>query len=263
MNSWMTSSALVIVVALSATALFFWTITRGALIVRGLAPGEKSASAHVYPVYSDMRLIKLIDFQPIISAILLFQYDRLVSKIVAELQQQDLGGKDVLITSCAFGNVIPRVVGAAVSAGAKRVHIIDLIKNELTHAKTKLGAYADKVEFSEANATSMQRADASVAANVLFFLLHELPHELKIKALKEATRTIAPGGKLLLAEFHKPDFWVLRGLSWLYFKVFEPYGLALWDTHDPVKYLEQAGGWTITRSTCCCSNYQVIVATKQ
>lgn len=263
MNSWMAGSAVVVFMALASTALFFFTFTRGALILRGLGPGAKSASAHVYPVYSDMRLIKLVDFQPIISAILLFQYDRLVSHIVAELREQNLRNQDVLITSCAFGNVIPRVVDASVASGVRRVHLVDLIENELIHAKGKLGTLAGKVEFSAANATAMQHANASVAANVIFFLLHELPDALKREALDEAARTIAPGGKLLLAEFHRPDWALLRGLSWLYFKVFEPLGLALWDRQDPVKYLESLGGWDCQRTTYCFGNFQVVVATKR
>lgn len=263
MDSWMAGSVLVVFMALVSTALFFFTVTRGALIARGLGFGERGASEHVYPIYSDMRLIKMVDFQPIISAILLFQYDRLVSKIVSELQGLNLRDRDVLITSCAFGNVIPRVVGAAVANGARRVHLIDLIKNELVHARAKLGDLARKVEFNEANATAMQHAaDGSVAANIMFFLLHELPHDLKGEALKEAARTVAPGGKLLLAEFHRPDSWVLRLLSWTYFKVFEPLGLALWDSHDPLKYIESLGGFSCTRTTCFFGNFQVIVATR-
>ena len=66
--------------------LFFFVATRGALIVRGLSAGPRSSESHVYPIYSNMRLIKMVDFQPIISAILLFQYHRLVSKIVAGLR---------------------------------------------------------------------------------------------------------------------------------------------------------------------------------
>ena len=262
MNSWMTSSFLVVFMVLVSTALFFFVVTRGALIARGMGFGERGDSAHVYPIYSDMRLIKMVDFQPIISAILLFQYDRLVSRIVTELRGQNLRDRDVLITSCAFGNVIPRVVGASVAAGARRVHLVDLIKNELTHARSKLGEFAGKVEFREANATAMQQADGSVAANVIFFLLHELPHELKGEALKEAARTIAPGGKLLLAEFHKPGSLLLQALSWTYFKVFEPLGLALWDSHDPLNYIDKLGGFSCIRSTYFFGNFQVIVATK-
>jgi ubiquinone/menaquinone biosynthesis C-methylase UbiE len=210
-----------------------------------------------------MGLIKLVDFQPIISAILLFQYPRLVSKIVAGLEQSNLKGKKVLITSCAFGNVIPRVVEASVKAGAERVLIADIIQNELVHAKSKLGEYSGKVDYIEDNATAMKQEDGSVDVNVIFFLLHELPHHLKGKALSEAGRTLASGGKLYLAEFHRPEVWVLRALSWTYFKVFEPLGLALWDTHDPVNFLQDAGGWKCERSTYFFGNFQVITATKQ
>jgi ubiquinone/menaquinone biosynthesis C-methylase UbiE len=101
-----------------------------------------------------------------------------------------------------------------------------------------------------------------VDANVIFFLLHELPHALKVKALTEAGRMLNPGGKLYLAEFHRPDSVALRALSWLYFKVFEPFGLALWDTHDPVSVLQGMGGWRCERTTCCFGNFQVVTATK-
>jgi ubiquinone/menaquinone biosynthesis C-methylase UbiE len=173
-----------------------------------------------------------------------------------------LGGQQVLITSCAFGNVIPRVVKAAVDSGTSRVLIADIIQNELDHAQTKLGDYADKIGYLNENAIAMKQPDNSVSANVMFFLLHELPHHLKGEAIKEATRVLAPGGKLYLAEFHRPSLWVLRALSWTYFKVFEPYGLSLWNTHDPIKQLSAMEGVTCERHTVFFGNFQVIVATK-
>ena len=263
MNTWMMNGVVALFALLASTGLFFFVVTRGALVVRGLSPGSQSEKSHVYPIYSNMRLIKLVDFQPIISAILLFQYHHLVSKIVSELKQLDLKGKKVLITSCAFGNVIPRVVKAAVQTGAERVLVADIIHNELVHAKSKLGSFSRNVDFIEDNATSMTQEEGSVEANVIFFLLHELPHQLKGRALAEAGRMLAPGGKLLLAEFHRPELWVLRALSWTYFKVFEPLGLALWDTHDPLNCLEEMGGWTCERTTYFFGNFQVITATKQ
>jgi ubiquinone/menaquinone biosynthesis C-methylase UbiE len=263
MATWMINGAVALFAVLSFTALFFFVVTRGALVLRGLSPGSLTEKSHVYPVYSNMGLIKAVDFQPVISAILLFQYRRLVSKIVAEIKQMDLRDKKLLITSCAFGNVMPRVVKAALQSGAERVLVADLIPNELAHAKTKLGKFQGKVEFVEENATAMKQDDGVVAANVIFFLLHELPHHLKGQALSEAGRLLAPGGKLFLAEFHRPKLRVLRALSWTYFKVFEPLGLALWDTHDPLNYLEGLGGWSCERTTYFFGNFQVITATKQ
>ena len=262
MNMWIINGGFALLFILASTGMFFFVVTRGALLVRGLSSGQNSEKSHVYPIYSNMRLIKMVDFQPIISAILLFQYHRLVSKIVAGLRRTDLKQKKVLITSCAFGNVIPRVVDAALESGAERVLIADIIQNELVHARSKLTQYSGKVEFIEDNATSMQQQQGLAEANVMFFLLHELPHDLKIKALNEAGRMLAPGGKLYLAEFHRPELWVLRALSWTYFKVFEPLGLALWDTHDPLTCLEKLGGWSCERTTFFFGNFQVITATK-
>ena len=262
LSDWILNAAVTVFLVLAGTALFFFTLTRGALILRSITGKAHDAAAHVYPIYSNMRLIRLVDWQPIIAAILLFQYDRLVSAITSRLQETDLRGRKVLITSCAFGNVIPRVVEASVLAGASRVLIADIIVNELRHARTKLPAFAGRIDYIEDNATAMTLPDRSVDANVIFFLLHELPHALKGEALREACRVLAPGGKLYLAEFHKPEPWVLRALSWTYFKVFEPLGLALWDTHDPVLQLQAMEGFTCERRTVFFGNFQVIVATR-
>ena len=135
MNTWMMNGVFALFFLLVSTGLFFFVVTRGALLVRALSPDLHSEKSHVYPIYSNMRLIKLVDFQPIISAILLFQYHRLVSNIVSGLKQLDLRNKKVLITSCAFGNVIPQVVNAAVQTGAERVLIADIIHNELVHCE--------------------------------------------------------------------------------------------------------------------------------
>ena len=244
------------------TGLFFFVVTRGALLLRALTPAGAGRASHVYPIYSNMRLIRLVDFQPVISAILLFQYPRLVSWIVDGLKATDLKDKKVLITSCAFGNVMPRVVQASVDAGAREVRIVDIIENELLHAKSKLGAWDGRVAYVTDDATAMSQPEGFADANVMFFLLHELPHEQKVRALSEAQRMLAPGGKLYLAEFGRPAPWVLRLLSWTYFKVFEPLGLALWQTHDPVTCLQRMGGWKVDRRTCLYGNFQVITATK-
>lgn len=262
MSAWFSYTVFTVVVVLASTALFFFTLTRGALLMRGVMGRLSHDASHVYPIYSNMRLIRLVDWQPIISAILLFQYSRLVSIITHGLQHADLQDKQVLITSCAFGNVIPRVVEASVKSGASKVLIADIIQNELDHAQTKLGDYAGQIVYSQDNAIAMQQPDASVQANVMFFLLHELPHHLKIEALNEAMRVLAPGGKLYLGEFHRPSPWLLRALSWTYFKVFEPYGLALWNTHDPVLQLQAMPGVSCERHTAFFGNFQVIVATK-
>jgi SAM-dependent methyltransferase len=262
MFPWFLHTVVSVIVVLVGTGVFFFVATRGALIVRAMLPGKRDAAAHVYPIYSNMRLIRLVDFQPVIAAILLFQYDRLVSIITRGLRRMNLRDKQVLITSCAFGNVMPRVVDAARTAGARRVQVVDIIENELLHAQRKMHAMSGHLSFHRQDATALDLPDGSVQANVLFFLLHELPHHLKQETLKEACRVLAPGGKLFLAEFHRPHLRVLRVLSWAYFKVFEPLGLALWSSHDPLAQLAALPGMQCKRRLVFFGNFQVIVATK-
>ncbi len=262
MSSWVLYAFVPALVVLASTALFFFTVTRGALLWRSALGGARGAADHVYPIYSNLRLMRLVDFQPIIAAILLFQYDRLVSFIVHGMRKSELTDQHVLITSCAFGNVMPRVVKAAVQGGAGEVQVADIIGNELDHARKKLNAYDTHMRYLRQDATALQVPDASVVVNVMFFLLHELPHPLKVQALKEAVRVLKPGGKLYLAEFHRPQSGWLRMLSWTYFKVFEPWGLALWDSHDPMPMLEQMGGLRCQRKTVFFGNFQVIEATR-
>ena len=261
MPSWLVPTTLSVLVVLAFTGAFFFVVTRGALLVRAVMAGPRDPAAHVYPIYSNMRLIRLVDFQPIIAAILLFQYDRLVTIIANGLQRMNLRGRKVLITSCAFGNVMPRVAQASFAAGAEKVQVVDIIENELLHAQRKLSQMPGAFEYLRQDATRTTLPDASVDANVVFFLLHELPHELKGEVLKEACRVLAPGGKLYLAEFHRPHLSVLRALSWTYFKVFEPLGLALWSTHDPLAQL-QGMGFACERRKVFFGNFQVITATK-
>lgn len=262
MSDWLHWGLAGVLGVLSATALFFFTLTRGALLWRGATGQMHRLGAHVYPLYSNRRLMRLVDWQPLIAGILLFQYSRLVSHITHGLRAADLRGQRVQITSCAFGNVMPRVVRAALKAGASGVDVVDLIPNELDHARAKLRDWGERVAYRAGDATGLDQASASVQANVLFFLLHELPHGLQEQAVREAVRVLAPGGTLYLAEFHKPQPWVLRALSWTYFKVFEPYGLALWDANDPVAMLRKMAGLQVSRRTLFFANFQVITATR-
>jgi hypothetical protein len=64
MNTWIMNGGFALFVLLASTGLFFFVVTRGALLVRGLSPSTMSEKSHVYPIYSNMGLIKMVDFQP-------------------------------------------------------------------------------------------------------------------------------------------------------------------------------------------------------
>jgi len=241
--------------------LYFFLMTRGALIANAFVPRAQDRF-HVYWVYSNMRLIKFSDRKTWVAAVLLFQYDRLVDKVVSEIRRASVDGKTFLMTSCAFGDVMPKVVKALVRGGARHICITDLIGNELIHADKKLDEFNGKFELAEADATCMPKNDGTVDINLIFFLFHELPDQSKKLAFSEAARLTAPGGKLIIAEFHRPRKRIMRFLGRVYFTVFEPFALSMWGQYDPVHCLEGMGGWTCERATYFFGNFQVVTATK-
>jgi ubiquinone/menaquinone biosynthesis C-methylase UbiE len=239
---------------------YFFLITRGALIAHALVPTTPDKS-HIYWAYSNKGLIRISDRKPCVAAVLLFQYDRIVDQVVREIKRGLNPSNTFLMTACAFGDVMPRVVRAAVERGAGNIAIADLLRNQLDHAAKKLDPFNGKLELLEADATNMPQPDGSVDMNLIFFLLHELPDSSKENTLQEAMRLAAPGGKLIIAEFHRPRSKIFRLLGWLYFTTFEPYALSMWGHYDLVGYFSRRQGWTVEHSTYFFGNFQVVVAT--
>ena len=64
MSTWLTYSVVAVVLALAGTALFFFTLTRGALLMRGAMGRLQSDAAHVYTIYTNIRQIRLVDYHP-------------------------------------------------------------------------------------------------------------------------------------------------------------------------------------------------------
>ena len=98
MPDWLLLAACSVLLLLAGTALFFFTVTRGALLWRRAVGGPPLESAHVYPIYSNLRLMRWVDYQPVIAAILLFQYDRLVSAITSGLRGNNFPGPPTFIS---------------------------------------------------------------------------------------------------------------------------------------------------------------------
>jgi len=62
MSVWFTYAVFAVIGVLASTALFFFTLTRGALIMRAATGRLQHDAARVYPIYSNLRLIRLVDW---------------------------------------------------------------------------------------------------------------------------------------------------------------------------------------------------------
>lgn len=244
--------------------LYFFATTKLTIIVHRLFPGKRTDTSHIYWIYTNKWLIRLTDQKPLIAAILLFQYNKLVERIVSQLRRSGVKHKKVIQISCAFGDVTQKVVAECSEQGAGEIVISDIIENELRHVERKLNGTGQCCKFVREDALNLTHADDSFDVAIMFFLLHELPQAQKYGALKEAARVLKPGGKLIIGEFHEPTPALLKASGWMYFKTFEPYALPIWSHASPSRILGEATGadWQIEKETCFFENFQVMTAVK-
>lgn len=253
------------ILLLFSVAAYFLITTRFSIFLQSLyKPG--ASDEHIYWLYSNRFLIWLTDRKPIISAILLFNYNRLVDGVLRDVNPS-LEGKDVLQTTCAFGDISERLMGHCLNEGARRLVIFDLLPNQVKHTRKKLArrfgpSLMEKCRFSVEDAMEMSHPASSFDYVVSFFLLHELPFEKKAVALKESARVVKVGGRIVFGEFHRPGPWLLRFSGRWFFKVFEPYAHQMWGRFDPERTLNEDTPytWETKRSTYFFGNYQVFSA---
>jgi ubiquinone/menaquinone biosynthesis C-methylase UbiE len=99
----------------------------------------------------------------------------------------------------------------------------------------------DHVEVVEASVTSLPFEDSSVRGVTACLMLHELPEQELQRALKEAVRVLAPGGRLVILDFVAPRTLRERAAMRVSTRVFyEPY-LESFVQADLSTYIERSG----------------------
>ena len=250
------------VAILASIGLFFLVLTRISLILQSSNIVKSDPdTAHIYWIYKSPFFIRLTDRMFVVSTILLFQYNKLVSCVVKRLNPS-LKGKRVLQISCAFGNVSEKIAESCAQQDAKEFVLTDIMQSEVDNAERKLTRFGKLCTFLKQDATNLEFEDQSFDYVVVFFLPHELPFDKKGKLVEEANRVLKPGGKVIFGEFHKPRLKILEILGRIYFYIFEPYATEMWDDFDLAEALEEKTGksYSIVKDTFLFDNFQVLTA---
>lgn len=137
---------------------------------------------------------------------------------LADRNQRDVRGLDV---ACGTGRLLAMIHGAW--PGMKLTGI-DLSRPYLDEARRLIGRTA-RVKLEEAAAEALPHADASLDLIVSSFLLHELPQEIRARAIAEMARVVKPDGLVVIVDSlqkgDRPDWDGLLDLFPHYFH--EPY----------------------------------------
>jgi len=175
--------------------------------------------------YLHPKSMRFFEQQWVINGILWGNYALLRDATLDEMGSP-ISGRTLQI-ACVYGNLTPKL--AERHRSNARLDVIDVAPIQLENLSRKLNG--SKVHLDCQDASCLDFNDASFDQVLMFFLLHELPRETRIRAATEALRVLKPGGKLILVDYHQP-VWQHphRYLMPLVFKTLEPYALDLWGT---------------------------------
>jgi len=169
--------------------------------------------------------IWFFDHQPVISAILFGQYDRLLKRTLAQVETRP--GTTLLQLTCVYGKLTP----ALLSATENEVHLCDIATGQLRLARRKTLSVADRCHLARMNAESLGYCDDAFDQVIVFFLFHEMPSDARQRTYAEIARVVRPGGSVLITEYGETPqhHWLYRFMPfrWLLGRL-EPFLPGFW-----------------------------------
>jgi len=185
---------------------------------------------HYWWAYLSRFGVRFFDRELVISAILFGNYRRLVKRTLGLLKRGKIGR--TLQLTCVYGSLTPHL---AEQVPPQDLHVVDVAPIQLEATRRKLTRQAsgsrEIARMVRMNAEALAYADDSFDTIVIFFLFHELPAEVRERALTEALRVLRPGGRLLITEYGQytrtHPFHRLRPLRWIFGNL-EPFLPGFW-----------------------------------
>lgn len=117
---------------------------------------------------------------------------------VAALQ----AGESVLDVGCGTGSLL---IEAARSLGSgNQLHGVEPSSEMLAYAQHKAQQLIPETNFVQGSADQIPFPDASVDVVFCTMVLHHLPAAMQIAAIREMSRVVRPGGRLVIVDMQQP-----------------------------------------------------------
>ena len=175
--------------------------------------------AYVHP-----KAVYVFERQWLVNLILWGNFNRLRDAALETLGST-LDGHTLQI-ACVYGNLTAKLRERLTADG--ELHIVDILPVQLENLTRKLPADA-RIKLIHADSADLPMASASYERALLFFLLHEMPEDVRRKTIAEALRMLKPGGQLVIVDYHRPSLlnplhWPMQGVL----RTLEPFAMDLW-----------------------------------
>jgi len=208
--------------------------------------------------YTHPNAVRVFERQWLVNLILWGNFSRLRDLALQDMGQVITG--QVLQVACVYGNLTEHIVHRLDPQA--HLSVIDVAPVQIKNLHQKL---RDKRQVSilQQDASNMGFVDASQDTTLVFFLLHEMPVEVRRQTISEALRVTKPGGKIIFVDYHKP----VASSPFRYIMVpilttLEPFAMDLWQ-HEIAEWLPPPDSYShIDKHTYFGGLYQKVVITR-
>lgn len=205
--------------------------------------------AYVHPT-----AVRLFERQWLVNLILWGNFGRLRDAALQALGER-LGGRTLQV-ACVYGDLTDRLRQRLGTGGA--LDVVDILRVQLDNLARKLPG-DPRVGLIQGDSAALDIETASYDRALLFFLLHEQPHDVRRRTIAEALRVVKPGGRLVILDYHRPrPANPLYGPMVAILKTLEPYALDLW-RHEIAEWLP--AGVQLRKTTYFGGLYQLLTIT--
>ena len=140
--------------------------------------------------------------------------------------------------------------------------MVDVLPLQLANLARKLPADSG-VNLIRSNAAEMEFESGSYDRALLFFLLHEMPEDVRKATIAHTLRVVKPGGRVVIVDYHRPS-----KLNPLYLPMagvlhaLEPFAHDLWRREIADWFPADVQVASMTKATTFGGLYQILVITK-
>jgi len=207
-----------------------------------------------YWAYVNPRNVRLLDREIVVRTILWQQHMKLQRLAFAEIEP----GQSVLQPASVYGSFVPNLAAHVGSPG--RFDVVDVAGVQIDSARRKLRGYPHATAH-HANILHFHVKPYDVVC--CYFLLHEVPDEVKFQVVNHLLDKVEPGGKVVFVDYHKPRWWhPLKLITSIVFDTLEPFAKGLW-RRQIREYANQPDHFEWRKETIFGQLFQKVVATRK
>ena len=207
-----------------------------------------------YWAYISPRNVPLLDREIVVRTILWQQHNKLQRLAFSEIEP----GQSVMQPASVYGSFGPNLAKHVGPEG--NVDILDVAKIQFRSATRKLEPYP-WAHAHHANCVEWEKAPYDVI--VVYFLLHEVPDEVKHEDVDHMLGKVEVGGKVVFVDYAKPKWWhPLKLITSIVFDTLEPFAKGLW-RNEIRDFAKDADRFAWRRETIFGELFQKVVATRQ